>query len=67
MVAGDSHINDSWQLDIRVAAKIKDFEIYYEGIHLDAFLGNNADIARIRGFEHDLARYRFGICWILFN
>ena len=67
MVNGNTDIRDSWQFDVRIAAHIKGFEIFYEGIHLDAFMGNELDISRIRGFEHDLPRYRIGIKWILFN
>ena len=67
MVNGNTDIRDSWQFDVKIAAHIKGFEIFYEGIHLDAFMGNELDISRIRGFEHDLPRYRIGIKWILFN
>lgn len=64
---GFSTIENSMQLDVKIAAQIKDFEIYYQGIHLDAFMIDDYDFAPIKGFAHDLPRFRIGVRWILFN
>lgn len=64
---GFSTIENSLQLDLKITAKIEDLEIYYQGIHLDAFIVDDYDFAPIKGFAHDLPRFRIGVRWILFN
>jgi hypothetical protein len=67
LVPGADGRDLTWQLDFRVAAVVGDFEIYYSGIHVDAFMGNTRDHELISGFAHDLPRYRFGVSWTLLN
>ncbi len=57
----------NWQLNVRAAARFPDFEIYYLGTHLDAFLLDGNDFSWVRRFPDNLPRYRIGVSWILWN
>jgi hypothetical protein len=67
LTSGNTLTKESWSLDVRGEASVRNFTIYYEGTHLDAFVVSGTDYNHMQGYAFDLPRFRVGVEWMLFN